>query len=416
MSMMAASLLVLGLTDAAAQAQWLQWGGPDRNFVVDSSAPLADSWPDDGPPQLWKRKLGKGYSGIVADGDRIYTMYSRGTTERVVCIDVATGETVWERKYKTRFKPREFDLSKRYGPGVKSTPLIVDDRIFTMGINAIMHCLDKKTGAVLWRHDLINAMGAKSIFGVYGYSSSPAAYRDSVIVPVGGSGQSIVAFDQATGNVLWKSGNEKFTHASPMIIRVADQDQLVCFMAKRVLGLDPANGKLLWEHDYPTNKAGNFATPIFDGKDTLFVSAAYGMGSRGLRLNSTSGAFRVDQLWHSQKMKLHFGSAVLVGDHVYGSSGSANSPCFLTAIDIHTGTVAWKERGFAMASCLYADGKLILLDEDGTLALATVSPAGIDVHAKFTAATHPAWTTPTLAGTKLLVRDQKTIAAYELAR
>ena len=145
----------------------------------------------------------------------------------------------------------------------------------------------------------------------------------------------------------------------------------------------------------------------------LFLSSAYSGGSRALQLSRQAGKTVVKQVWASSRMRIHFGSAVRIGDYIYGSSGDFG-PAFLAAVDLKTGQTAWQDRSFSRASLLYADGKVILLDEDGTLALATVSPQGLKVLARAPVLTNNAWTPPTLAGTRLFIRDRKTIRALDL--
>ena len=155
------------------------------------------------------------------------------------------------------------------------------------------------------------------------------------------------------------------------------------------------------------------STPVWDGEDLIFISAAYGSGSRGIQLTKKEGRTVPKELWHSKKLRIHHANAVIIGDHVYGSSGDS-AAAFLVGMDVRTGAVAWRERGFAKATLVLGDGKLVVLDENGQLALATVTPEGLTVHAKCTVAERTAWAAPTLVGTTLYVRDRKHIMALDL--
>jgi outer membrane protein assembly factor BamB len=266
----------------------------------------------------------------------------------------------------------------------------------------------------VWSHELWKELGGK-VHG-RGYSCSPIAYAGTVILPVGGrDGQGLMAFDQADGRVVWKGSDLVPAPSSPILIEVDGQEQLVVFHAKGVAGVDPRSGALYWDHEHITNWGLNISTPVWGEGNLLFVSSAYNGGSRVLRLAQAGGKTRVEELWFGNKLRIHIGNAQRLGDHVYGSSGDFG-PAFFTAVELRTGRVAWQQRGFARAVSLHADGKLLLLDEEGTLALASASPKGMTVHARAKVLAKNAWTAPTLVGTRLYLRDRATIKALELGR
>ncbi len=406
-------------------AQWPQFGGPNRNFMCDAKG-LSNKWPDEGPKKLWTRELGDGYATIVADGGLLYTMYRTGEEEFTVALDAATGKTAWEHKNPSPFTK----LMAEFGAGPHATPVVAGERVFTIGTNAVMHAFDKKTGKVLWTHDLPKEFNG-DIPG-RGYGASPIAYKDTVIVVVdrkrkgerGGDnaeetkeaapvdGQSLMAFDQATGKVVWKAHDYPAGYPSPILIRFDGEDQLVALMEKEIIGVNPDNGALLWHH--PLKPEGGLATPVWIAPDLLFLSAAYESGSRTVRLTKKDGKTVPEELWYGRKMRIHHANAIPIGDYVYASSGDFG-PAFFSCVNVKTGETAWRERGFAKSTCLYADGKMIILDEDGQLALATATPQGLTVYSKCKPMERYAWAAPTLVGTKLYLRDRKNIIALELA-
>jgi outer membrane protein assembly factor BamB len=392
---------------ARAQGVWEQWGGPTRNWVVKTKG-LAAAWPEKGPRQLWKRELGEGYSAIVSDGAALYTMYSRGTQEVVAALAADTGKTLWEHAYEADAAGMSFE----FGRGPHSTPLLDGGRLFAVGSTGRMHALDAKTGKVAWSHDLWKEYNGTKMDR--GYSCSPVAYKGTVIVFVGGRGQSVMAFDQKDGKVVWKRQDLEVSPSSPIIINVGGQDQLVAFMGGQVAGLDPSNGDLLWEHAHPNDFGGNISTPVWGEDGLLFVSSAYSGGSRVLRLTrGKDGKTTPEELWFHRRLRVHHGNAVRTGDYVFGSSGDFG-PSFVAAVDVKTGKILWQDRGFSKANFVVADGKLIVLDEDGNLALATADPAGLKVHSKVALLEKTAWTVPTLVGTKLYIRDRRSIMAVDL--
>jgi outer membrane protein assembly factor BamB len=392
---------------------WPQWGGPNRNFMSDARG-LASKWPASGPKRLWSRALGEGHSAITVDGGRLYTMYRppsggrRGEEEIIAALDAATGSPVWEHKYPSPTQGIDF----REGAGPHSTPLVTADRVFAASSRKELFALNKANGHVAWSHDLIKEYGATS--PGRGYACSPLLYDGTIIVSIGGPGQALGAFNAKTGALVWKAGDMEFSPASPILIDVDGQKQIVYFAGNVVAGLDPASGRTLWTHPHKTDWGLNISTPIWNPSDhLLFVSSAYGTGSRVLELRQSAGKTTVAEKWFSNRMRIHIGTAIRLGGHVYGSSGDFG-PAFITAVDITSGKVLWQDRSFARAQLLHADGKLVILDEDGTLGLATAGPDGLQVLAKASVLENLAWTPPTLVGTRLYARDRKNIAAFEL--
>ncbi len=388
--------------------EWPQWGGPNRDFKVPAQG-IKDNWPAGAPKQLWSRPLGEGHSAILVDSPRLYTMYSSSDREVIIALDPSTGRTLWEFPYGAATQ----GMALENGNGPHSTPLIVGNLIYAVGVKGTMHALDKNNGRMVWKHDLWSEL--KGQYNGRGYSPSPLAYKNTVIVPVGGlSGQCLMAFDLQTGNVVWKNLNFSPAPASPIIINVGGQDQLVGFGANEIFGADPTNGNLLWSHPHKTDYGLNISTPVWDPSDNLlFMSSAYGTGSRALRLARNGNQTTATQVWANNRMRIHIGTVVRIGDYAYGSSGDFG-PAFMTAINVKTGQIAWQDRSLARASFLHADNKLIILDEDGTLAIASPGQSGLTIHAKASVMKNRAWTVPTLAGTKLYLRDRRTIVALDL--
>jgi len=415
-----ALVLTVSLGTASAEESWRQWGGPDRNFIVEATG-LATSWPESGPPVLWSRPLGTGHSSILVDDGRLYTMYRLGNgqdrhgpyeaEERVVALDASTGETLWEHEYPSKIEDFNF------GSGPHSTPLIVGDRLFTTGTNKQLYAFDTRTGDILWSHDLTRDFGSPTLLirpvVKAGYGCSPIAYEDNIICSVGGPGQSVMSFRQADGAVVWKSGDFLTSQVPPIFIEISGQTQLVVVGGGTINGLDPANGEILWSYPHDPGNDLNCSTPLWGPDNILVVSSAYKAGSRALHLRREDGATMPEEQWFTQRSRFMFLGAVRVGDHVYGTSGDFG-PAFLTAVDVKTGKAAWQHRGFARASILYADGKAIILDEDGDLVLAELSPEKVNVLAEAKIFDTTSWSAPTLVGTTLYARDREKIVAIDL--
>jgi len=385
--------------------------------MVDSTG-LASAWPAAGPRRIWERPLGEGHSAIVAENGRLYTMYRplgmlsmirRSQSEGVIALDAVTGKTIWEHTYDAPTSGVDFSE----GAGPHSTPLIVGTTLYAASTFKQLMAIDKATGKPLWSHDLIKEFGA--LPPDRGFAPSPIQYRNTVIVPAGGPGVALVAFDLQSGALAWKSGGFEFAPGSPILITVDGQDQLVVPGGNALVGVNPSNGAILWSHPNSTSYGLNISTPVWGADNLLLVSAAYNNGARLLRLSQAAGKTTVQELWYQNRMRTHIGTIIRLGDVAIGSSGDFG-PCPTVAVDIKTGKVLWQNRDFARSTFLYADKKLIILDEDGALGLAAPTPAGLNVLAKAPILSNRAWTVPTLVGTKLYVRDRKNMLALEVGQ
>jgi len=398
----------MGLLSAPALGQWTQWGGANQDFKAASTG-LSSQWSESGPQQLWKRPLGDGYSAIVTEADRLYTMYrTADKNEAVIALNSANGETVWEVKYDSA--PAEGHVHE-FGDGPRSTPLILGDRLYTIGVAGKMHCLNKADGKVIWSHDLWEEFKGNKLN--HGYSSSPMAYKDMIITLVGGEDAAVVAFDKADGHVLWKKHSFKNSYSTPKIINLDGEDQIVTYMANEIVGLDPKNGDLAWRYAIENQWGQNICLPIWNPENHMLFFSVSDAGARGVKLSRKGDKTELEEIWSSKKIQFYHVTSVAIGDYVYGSTGQRD-PSFFAAINIKDGKVAWRERGFSKATTVLADGKLIILDEDGQLGLATATPEKFTVHSKVPLLDKVSWTVPTVVGKKMYVRDKKNIMALDL--
>ncbi len=408
--------LALSTLAAPSLAQWPQWGGKNRDFVADSKE-LAAAWPEGGPKKLWSRPLGAGYSSIACVDDSLYTMYRDGDVagpggdsndEVVVALDARTGKTAWENRYAA---PLPEGMDPQFGKGPNSTPLVHGGRVYSFGIGGKLHCIDQKTGKTVWSHDVIAEFGAKT--PNFGFSSSPLVYKDSLIVPVGGPGVGVIAFDAAGGAVQWKKHDYVDTYSSPIVIQFDGKDEIVLLAGSEVVGMEPATGEIEWRFPFETEYKTNIMTPLWGNDGILFVSSAPEVGSRGLKLTRKGGKVNIEESWTTKKMQVGQANATRVGSHIFACSGE-ESVFFMTAIEAATGKIAWRERGFGKANVVYADGKLIILEEDGSLSLSAVTPEAFQLKSKVALLKKSSWATPTLVGQRLYVRDNETIMALDV--
>jgi outer membrane protein assembly factor BamB len=398
---------------------WTRWGGPYGNFHTDATG-IKDTWPASGPPVVWKRPLGEGYSSPSVEGDLLYTMYGRGLPSRssegakageevVIAVSAATGKTLWEHATPMTFVS---DAAREQGNGPYATPLVVGDRLFTTGVAGRLQCLDKKTGKVVWTQQLVTDHRGSLL--MYGYAPSPVAFRDLVIVPVGGRGRALMAFNQADGKVAWSANDWGNAYSTPVLIKIAGLDQLVALMDGAVIAVNPHNGDLQWSVPFKADYSIAISTPVFGPDNLMFVSSEYGGGAKVFELQVSGQRTTVKELWSSNRLRLHHGNAIRIGDAIYFSSGGKGSQAIVSAVDARSGNIHWQQRSIEKATFVYADSKLITLDQDGNLMIAYPSPQGFKIAAKAPIMSRLSWTPPVLVGTRLYLRDRASLTAVEL--
>jgi outer membrane protein assembly factor BamB len=391
----------------ASDDAWPQFGGPTRDFRAPADVRLAEAWPADGPARRWDRSLGEGYSGIVAGGSRLFTMFRRDGHEVVVALDAATGATVWEHAYAVE-PLGDQDLSQ--GPGPHATPLVTGSVVCAAGVAGALHCLDLETGRLRWRRDLIRDLGGTPVFR--GYSSSPLAWQDGVIVPVGGAGRGLVAFHRDDGRELWRAGDFATTNGSPILIETAGRPQVVAFTDRGLAAFDARTGAALWTQAHPQRFSDNISLPLWDGARVFCTSAMDG-GARLIEIEAAGEGLRVRELWHQPRFGVYFTNVLWIDGHVYGTIGGLG-PTFLAAVDLRTGEVAWQTREVPRASLLQAGDATVMLIETGELLLARLSPDGVDILARTPMLDEGPPAPLTLVGSTLFARDRSRIVALDL--
>jgi outer membrane protein assembly factor BamB len=393
---------------APAGVAWTQWGGPRRNFQTEATG-IKDAWPATGPRVVWKRALGEGYSAPVVENGVLYTMYGKRREEVVVAANAETGQTLWEHASPMTFNSDAPEM----GNGPYACPLIVGDRLFTAGVAGKLQCFDKKTGRLQWTQELWERHQGSRL--MYGYSSSPIAFRDLVIVPVGGPGKSVMAFKQADGSIAWNQLDFGNVYSSPVLINVGGLEQLATLMDGYLIAVNPHNGDLQWQIPFKANYSIAVATPLWSPQDNLlFISSEYDGGAKVIELQRSGLQTKANELWSNIRFRLHHGNAMRIGEAIYFSSGGKGSQPILSAVEARSGKTLWQERSIGKATFVWADNKLITLDGDGTLMIAYPSPQGFRIAAKHAFLNSVAWTPPTLVGTRLYLRDRLTMMAVDL--
>jgi outer membrane protein assembly factor BamB len=391
-----------GFSSISAQtADWFQWRGPNRDGHSAETG-LLKEWPANGPPQVWRATgAGTGFSSFSASNGRLFTLGARGNGEYVMAFDAATGKRLWEVPNGQRFR-------NEMGDGPRSTPTIEGDRVYAFGGTGELACLEAATGKKLWSVNVVQQFGGNTPY--WGYSESPLIVGDRIILNTGGRRASIVAIAKLDGTTLWQNHNDEAGYSSPMLLRTGSLQQVVFFTGQRALAVDPRDGRLLWSYTRASNNTANIATPVVRG-NRVFFSSDYGTGAALVDVKAAGNIASAEEVYFTRDMRNHHASSVVVGDHIYGFSSS-----ILTALRFDTGQVAWRDRSVGKGSLVYADERLYLYSEQGTVGLADASPAGYRERGRFSIQTTgpPTWSHPIITNGKLILRDQDNIYAYDV--
>lgn len=392
---------------------WPQFEGPNRDGIAHGVRVRTD-WEQRPPQQVWKHPVGAGWSSFAVVGSDVFTQEQRGDDEAVVCYDAHTGKQVW-----VHLDPQQRYSSAMAGVGPRATPTVYGSRVYTFGAHGILNCLDPKSGAVLWSHNAVIEAGVGAL--QFGMSGSPLVYDNVVVVNPGGprdkmgdtrtSGRALVAYDRLTGKEVWASGDYQAAYASPILTTIGGVRQVVIYDAIGAGGYDAAIGKELWRSPEWTNQFdNNIAQPIVLADGSVFLSSGYGTGSILFDVKKANSNWAVTTRWTApNKFKLKFNTGVRRDGFVYGLDEG-----ILACLDLKTGKVRWKSGHYEYGQVLLFDNVLLVVSENGDLALVDISPGGGHEIAKFHALDGKTWNHPALSGSRLFVRNGEEAACFDL--
>jgi outer membrane protein assembly factor BamB len=386
---------------AADEPYWTDFRGPNRDGHYRQRRIRTD-WPAGGLKPVWKQPIGGGYASFVVARGRAFTIEQRGPDEVVVAYDVATGRERWTTGWAGMFR------EALGGDGPRATPTWADGVVYALGGLGELRALDEATGEVIWRTNMLEDNGATNL--EWGMAASPLVVGDTLVVLPGGSnGRSIVAYDRHTGARAWSALSDKQAYSSPMLATVGGVRQILVFSAARLMGLTPEGGELLWEYPWKTDFDINAGQPIVIGDDRVFVSSGYGTGSAVVELTPQGEGFAVREIWRNIRMKNQFTSSVVHDGYVYGLDES-----ILACLDAETGELQWKGGRYGYGQVLLANGHLVVLTEDGDLALVRATPERHEELDRFPALNGKTWNHPAIADGYLLIRNAEEMAAFDL--
>jgi outer membrane protein assembly factor BamB len=400
------------LSPGAVTHDWKSFLGPTHN-AVSTETKLNRKLP---VPVLWEFKKGTGYTSPAIEGTNLYYIHRRGGAEIVECLNAITGAPQWQFQYPTVFEDRY-----GYNNGPRASPVIDDGRVFTMGAETKLHCLDAKNGKVIWKKDLRSEYGVKQDF--FGTASTPLIEGNMLIVNVGApNGPCVAAFNKTNGKEIWRAGKEwGASYASPIPAVVHGKRRVFVFAGGEsspptggLLCIDPANGKI--DFSFPlrsrTVESVNASCPvIFDNK--VFVSASYRTGGALLEILPD---FTHKVLWRTDEFALHFNTPIYKDGHLYGFDGRNEPDASLKCINVETGKVVWKEEptwvetmtfdgqtdratiSTYRGSLMHVDGAFLCLGEIGHLLWMDLSPAGYkEISRTWLFAAKESWSLPVLS-------------------
>jgi len=381
----------------STETGWSGFRGPQRDSVV-HGVKIKTDWSATPPVQMWRRPVGPAWSSFAVYNGRLYTQEQRGEEEDVACYDLNTGKPVWKHSDAARF------YESNGGPGPRATPTLNNGRVYAQGATGIVNVLDATTGAVVWTRNSVSDTGAK-VPG-WGIAGSPLVVNDLVIVAASGT---LVAYDVANGNPRWLGPTGGVGYSSPQLVTIAGVQQVVLLNSNGAISVSLADGKLLWEHKW---EGVPIVQPGVAPNGDLLVSVSESSGLRRLAVAQASGGWTVQERWTSEDIYPWFNDFVVHKGYAFGFNGSS-----LVCVNLEDGKLKWKGKryGYGQLILLPDDDVLLIVSEQGEIALAKAAPDQFTELAHFPALEGKTWNHPVLVGNVLLVRNDHEMAAFRLS-
>jgi outer membrane protein assembly factor BamB len=389
-----------------AAGDWPQFLGPSRNGVSNETG-LLRSWPKEGPPVLWEKKIGGGFSGPAIAGERLILFHRIGDEEVTQCLDAATGNERWTFRYATAYQD-DF----RFDDGPRATPLIAGKHVYTLGAEGRLHCLELETGKKVWDRRLNDDYRVPK--GFFGVATSPLLEGDILLINIGGKGAGIVGLNRETGKEVWRATDHEASYSSPVGATIDGVRHALIFTRDGIVSLNPADGQVRFSKRWRSrmHASVNAATPVVVGSE-VFFSACYDTGA--IVISARKDGF--DEVWKSNDaMSNHYGTSIHRNGALYGFDGRQEEGARLRCVEWKTGKVLWTREGFGCGSMILADGNLIVLSEEGELVLVEATPKAYSEKARAVVLGKPCRAPIALANGRLYARDSKKLVCWNLKR
>ena len=380
---------------AEARVDWPGFRGPRRDGVVRGTKIKTD-WAASPPVQMWRHPVGPGWSSFAVNGDLVYTQEQRGENEVVACYKASTGQSVWTHSDSARF------FESNAGAGPRGTPTLSNGRVYSFGATGILNVLDARNGAVVWTRNVANETNTKIPF--WGFSSSPLVIGDIVVVAAAGQ---LVAYEVATGNRRWVGPAGGGSYSSPHLVTINGVAQVLLTSDGRLTSVSLTDGKQLWQHQWGAN---SIVQPAVTPDGNILITSQES-GIRRLALANDGGTWTVSERWTSNGLKPYFNDFVVHKGYAFGFDGR-----ILSCVDLNNGERKWKggRYGNGQLVLLPDQDLLLVLSEEGELALVQARSDQFTEIAKAPAIQGKTWNHPVLVGDVLLVRNAEEMAAFRV--
>lgn len=404
---------VLGLmATSALAADWPMYRGPKGDGKSDEK--IAASWPESGPKVLWKNKLGGGVGSMAIVDGKVFVGEQAGEAENLVAYDLKTGNKLWSSEVDPQSMPKR--STGNGGPGPYTTPAVSDGKVYATSTFVKIACFNAADGKPIWKHDLVKEFGSKGDRAIttWGSATSPIIEGDLCIMMGGGDGQTFIAFNKNTGDVVWKKQTETFTQSTPTACTIDGVRQLIFHVQSGLVSIDPKTGEQLWK--LPSKGAVAIgASPVVEG-NLVFHSVGYNVGGGTTEVKKVGDKFEAKDLWMtSNKNATQWSTSIVKDGFVYMIvDGGGTNGAKLQCLEMKTGTVKWTGPAVGQGELLMIDGKLLVQTSQGALLLVEASPEAFKQISKAQPLTGQAWGVPAFADGILVYRTATDIAAVGL--
>jgi outer membrane protein assembly factor BamB len=396
---------VLLCTALASAEDWPQWRGPARTGAAVGFTPPA-AWPDR-PKQIWKVNAGIGHASPIAVSGRVFVFSRTGEQEVVSARDLATGKEIWRAAYDAPYQINPAATS--HGKGPKSTPVHDRGRLYTFGINGILSAWQVQDGRLLWRRDFKKEFPTTA--PDFGVAMSPIVVGDLVIIHAGGTGNgAVLALDVVSGATKWAWKGDGPAYASPIVADFAGTQQIVTQSQRHVVGLSPADGRLLWEIPFTTDYEQNSVTPIV--ANGLLIYGGLNKPTTAVRISSAAGKWQTAAAWQNPDLPMYMSSPVESNGHLYGLTNRSRGQFF--CLDSRTGQTLWTTKGREgeNAAFVTAASLVMAVTTEGELVIFRSNPKAFDAVKRYTVAESPVWAHPALVAGGIVIKDVDSVAFW----
>jgi outer membrane protein assembly factor BamB len=383
-----AILIAILIPLVATAADWPCWRGPNHNGISKETQ-WRDTWPAGGPPIAWRANVGAGFSTVAVSNGRLYTIGNTDDRDIVYCLDPVIGKEIWKHTYDAARDPKFFE------GGPTSTPAVDGNRVFTLSRRGDLFCFDAADGKVVWTKNIATVTDQR--IPDWGLSGSPIVHDDLLLLNVGDAG---IALEKATGKVVWSSERKDAGYSSPMPFRRGEEWFAIFSSDEGYVAANIRTGKEFWRINWPTKYGVNAADPIVAG-DQVFITSGYNKGSALFPMK----AGELVAVWKNKVLRAETNCAVLLDGFVYGVDWDLESKGKLKCVELKSGNSRWEESSVGCGSLMAANGKLIVLSDEGELMIAPATPEHFKPSAKAKVLEGKCWTAPVLANGRLYCRN-----------